>query len=221
MGFAASKPVQPGNGAAGPQVADEQLVERCLGGDQTAFEALVLRHQDRLYNLLVRLCGSRGEAEDLAQEAFLKAYRGLSSFRQGSQFYTWLFRIAVNTAYSRGRRLAGRMEREAGRLDAGGQDDREQNLVESMAGDPEDDPAVSLERRQLQERVRAGLERLDADHRAVILLRDMEGLDYERVAEVLGTTRAAVKSRLHRARQELARVLKDLRPEGGRKVEAV
>lgn len=205
-----------GTGPAAEGLApDEKLTERAVAGDAGAFEALVLRYQDRIYNLLLRLTGSEADAEDLAQETFLKAYRGLSGFRRGSKFYTWLFRIAVNSGYSRGRQLVRRQRVEGASLDAGERTDNPGSAwSSSVAGRQEGDPAQQAEDEQLRERVQAGLARLEDGYRAVVLLRDVEGLDYQAIAETLEISRAAVKSRLHRARLDLARILRDLRPEG-------
>jgi RNA polymerase sigma-70 factor (ECF subfamily) len=198
--------------------SDDELVDRAVGGEDQAFEELVIRYQDRVYNLLLRMTGSGEDAEDLAQETFLKAYRALGSFRRGSKFYTWLFRIAVNAGYSRGRKHARRQRVEGVSLDAPanpGHGDEPTTWGERMA-DATTGPSEEVERRQLRERVQQGLAQLDDDYRAVILLRDMEGLDYGAISDALNISYAAVKSRLHRARLELARVLKDLKPEGQR-----
>lgn len=194
---------------------DDELVDRAIRGEEEAFEALVIRYQDRVYNLLLRLTGSGQDAEDLAQETFLKAYRAISRFRRGSKFYTWLFRIAVNAGYSRGRKQACRQRVEGVRLDAparSGEDDGATALSDRMASSAAD-PAEALAQRQLRERVQEGLAQLDEEYRSVILLRDMDGMDYDAIAEALNITYAAVKSRLHRARLELASVLRDLKPE--------
>lgn len=195
---------------------DDELVDRAARGEGEAFEELVIRYQDRVYNLLLRLTGSNDDAEDLAQETFLKAYRALGSFRRGSKFYTWLFRIAVNAGYSRGRKQVRRQRVEGVRLDAparAGGDEDSAAWSDRMASSTAD-PTEELEQRQLRERVQQGLAQLDEEYRSVILLRDMDGMDYGAIAESLNISYAAVKSRLHRARLELARVLKDLRPEG-------
>lgn len=192
--------------------SDEDLVQRVLAGNSDAFDDLVVRYQDRVFNTLARMCGSPQEAEDLAQETFLKAFRALGSFRQGSKFYTWLFRIAVNTGFSRRRQEVRRKVHEGGRLDAGGNNDGDELSLEAVIPDrKETDPAQILEREALRARVREGLQQIDTDYRAILILRDIEGMDYESIAESLDITTAAVKSRLHRARLELARILKDLR----------
>jgi len=194
---------------------DESLAALAVRGDTEAFEGLVRRYQDRVFNLLARMCGTESEAADLSQETFLKAYRGLGQFRQGSKFYTWLFRIAVNTGLSHRRQVTRRRAREGVSLDAasGAAEDRS-TLREMAVASAETAPDLNLERATVRARVREGLEQLDADHRAVVLLRDMEGLDYDAIAQALDISRAAVKSRLHRARLELAIILKDLKPEG-------
>ena len=196
-----------------PAGSDEDLVQSVLAGNSDAFDELVVRYQDRVFNTLARMCGSTQEAEDLAQETFLKAFRALASFRQGSKFYTWLFRIAVNTGFSRRRQEVRRKSREGARLDGGSGKSGDDDLsLEAVIPDRKDtDPAALMEQEQIRIRVRAGLEEIDEDYRSILVLRDVEGMDYETIAETLDITIAAVKSRLHRARQELARILKDLR----------
>ena len=145
----------------------------------------------------------------------MMAYSALEQVRQGSKFYTWLFRIAFNSGYSRGRQVTRRRAREGVSLDAASGNGEESGGLRETAVAPEDQaPDRKLEQEALRARVHEGLEALDADHRAVILLRDLEGLDYEAIAQTLDISRAAVKSRLHRARLELAKILKDLKPEG-------
>jgi RNA polymerase sigma-70 factor (ECF subfamily) len=190
---------------------DDDLVDRAVAGESQAFEQLVIRYQDRVYNLLLRQTGSSEDAEELAQETFLKAYRALGRFRRGSKFYTWLFRIAVNAGYSRGRKHALRQRIEGVSLDAPGFRN-EPPWHDRLAGTCAE-PGKEMEQRQLHERVHQGLAELDEEFRAVLLLRDMEGLGYRAIAEALSISHAAVRSRLHRARVKLARALKDLKPE--------
>ena len=193
--------------------SDEELVRRTIQGDADAFGALALRYQDRVFNLLARFCGSEEEAEDLAQETFLRAYRALGAFRQGSKFYTWLFRIAVNAAFTLRRQEARRKRHEGGRLDAptgpAGDGEALREVLPDCGTAGCGDPAAELEKEQLRQRVQEGLQQLDPDYRSIVLLRDVEGFDYDTIAETLSISRAAVKSRLHRARLELARLLKD------------
>jgi len=186
---------------------DLEIARRASAGDEEAFEALVLRHQDRVYRLALRLTGSPEEAEDVTQEAFLKAYRALGEFDGRSAFYTWLFRIAVNSALSRLRTLGRRRAREATaalgdpapRMDAAGE-------PPSRSAGPEEAVLAS----DVAARVRRAVDELAPEDRAVVVLREIEGLSYDEIALAMGATRAAVKSRLHRSRQELARKLRDL-----------
>lgn len=198
----------------GGLVADEELVVAAAGGDEAAFETLIARYQDRVYSTLARMNGME-DAEDLAQETFLKAYRALGTFRQGSKFYTWLFRIAVNTAFSRRRQDVRRKSNEGVRLDAPahGGEDGERSVRDLIAERGDSDPSTGMDKELIRQRVREGLEQIDPDYRDILVLRDMNGLDYDAIAETLSLTCAAVKSRLHRARQEMARLLKDLADE--------
>jgi RNA polymerase sigma-70 factor (ECF subfamily) len=182
---------------------DAELATASGRGDSTAFGELVLRHQDRAFNLAFRLTGSHEDAADAVQEAFLKAYRGVQSFRQQSSFYTWLFRIVVNEV--RSRRRSGASRHPGFSLDAAN--------GRSAAGDPADPPAGvqsnepdPSEQASLKERrriVEEALQALEFDQRAIIALRDIEGRDYAEIAEVLGCPQGTVKSRLHRARLAL------------------
>lgn len=192
------------------RVADGALLTRATAGDGEAFEALVLRYQDRVYNLALRLTRRPEEAEDVTQETFLKAYRALPAFAGRSGFYTWLFRIAFNAAQSRLRSL-GRLRAREKVAPLGGavpDEDCPAGPPEPASNDP--GPAEAAETADSAERVRRAIDSLDPANRAVVVLREMEGLSYDEIADVTGFTRGAVKSRLHRARLELAGELKDL-----------
>lgn len=193
--------------------SDEELVRRSTQGDSDAFDELVQRYQDRIYNLLARMCDSADEAEDLAQETFIQAYRALGSFKQGAKFYTWLFRIALNKGFSKRRQDVRRRQHEGVRLDvsAGDGDNGNQTLGAMIAERKDNDPARHLDTELIRERVREELGKIDGDYRQILLLREVEGMDYDTIAETLTISKAAVKSRLHRARLEMARLLKDVR----------
>lgn len=184
---------------AEPPAADLDLVHRAQRGDGQAFAALTLRYQDRVYNTCLRLCCSQADAADLAQTTFLKALESISQFRAGSGFFTWLYRIAVNQF------LAGRR----------GQRRRSELLAEHARGDPRlraetwDDAGGDLERRELHERLERALAQLDPEFRAAVVLRDVDGLDYERIADVLEVPVGTVKSRIHRGRMMLRELLSD------------
>lgn len=176
---------------------DRRLIDECLGGRTAAFGDLVRRYQDRLYNTVYRLVGNADDALDVTQEAFLSAYQGLGRFKGRSQFFTWLYRIAVNTAVSRRRKRRAVLP-----LDRGGPGAPE-------PADPSEfsDPAHGLERADRERLVQEMLARLSPEHRAVLVLKDIDGQDYETIAEILGVPVGTVRSRLHRARLELRRLL--------------
>ena len=173
---------------------DATLVRLCRTGRPEVFGELVERHQDRLHAALTRFLGDAEEARDLLQDAFLNAYRKLDQFQGDSSFSTWVYRIAMNLALSRRRkrkRLFGWWDREG-----------------SAPPDPADlratsDPTTGLERAELETVVQRALSHLPADARAVVILRDLEGLGYDEIAEILGVPIGTVRSRLHRARGEL------------------
>ena len=198
----------------GSQHSDEQLVDLAAHGKADAFETLVLRYQDRLFNLLARMNGSEDGVDDLVQETFIRSWRALGSFRKGSRFYTWLYRIAINAGFTQRRDLSRKRKHEAGSLDApvSGADKDAANLGALISDARQASPLEHLELQQLRDRVNEGLNSLEDDYRRILVLRDIDGMDYDAIAETLLISRAAVKSRLHRARKELARVLKDLAP---------
>jgi len=133
---------------------DEDLVRRTTGGDSDAYAILVERYQGRVFNLLARMCGSQEEAEDLAQDTFMQAYRALSSFKLGSKFYTWLFRIAVNKGLSRRRQDGRRRTHEVARLDAPAAGTDDQTLSAIVAERDPSDPARQLDKELIRQRVR-------------------------------------------------------------------
>jgi RNA polymerase sigma-70 factor (ECF subfamily) len=179
---------------------DHKLIEECLAGRTDAFGQLVLRYQDRLYNTLVRLVGSSDEARDVAQESFVHAFTKLDTFRGESQFYSWLFRIAYNAAVSRQRK----QRRPPASLDAA----REAGGLEPADGHPESRPSHALERSERQAMVRSALGELSEEYRAVLVLKEIDGLKYEEIAEIVGCPIGTVRSRIHRARAELREKLR-------------
>jgi RNA polymerase sigma-70 factor, ECF subfamily len=166
-----------------------------------AFGSLIAKYQDRLYNSILRICGDREEAADLCQEAFVRVLERLETFRGQSQFYTWLFRIAVNLTISR-RRRANRV-----RFTSLSNDPElgDGPLVEASSAPPRlaADPARQVMEGELHRRVLEAIDALDDEHRVVVVLRDIEDMDYEQIAAVLAVPVGTVKSRLHRARAML------------------
>ncbi len=195
---------------AGEAVAfeDAALLKRVREGEMAAFGPLVRKYQDRVYNAILRMCGNRDDAEELCQETFVKAMENLGTFRQDSRLYTWLFRIATNLTISHRRRSSrGRFYS----LEAGGGDD-EQSLraQDALADHRQLPPAEAAERADTHRRVLAALGELEVEFQAVVVLRDMEDMNYEQISEVLRIPVGTVKSRLYRARCVLQEKLQDL-----------
>ena len=187
------------------------LLRRARDGDRGAYGQLVVLYQDRLFNAVLRLVGDRDEAAELTQEAFSKGLVALANFRGESGPYTWLFRIAVNLSISRLRKVH---RHRVFSLDApstgNGQRSQDQAsaLVDRMKADAAGSPSAALETRERAEQVVAALGRIDPEYRAVLVMRDVEGFDYQQMADVLGLPLGTLKSRLFRARIALRDELK-------------
>lgn len=184
--------------------SDGELVEQCRSGEADAFRMLVERYQDRIFNAAYRMVGFEEDARDIVQDAFLKAYENLSRFRGESGFYTWVFRIAMNLALSH-RRKSKRL-----RLVVSVEDPVKIAASGTQAGRLVDPPEAAMEAVETEQRVTEALQGLDADHRAAVVLRDIEGLDYQSISSILDVPPGTVKSRIHRARMLLRERLKDL-----------
>jgi RNA polymerase sigma-70 factor (ECF subfamily) len=182
---------------------DRESVALAQAGDTRAFEVLVRRYQRWVFTLALRMLGDRAEAEDAAQEVFVRAYRGLREFQGASRFSTWLYAIASRHCLT-ALQARARRPRPAGTPGggAGAGDDPPPDLVVRL---PDGAPLADavLERLEVAALVQEEVQRLSEDHRAVLVLRDIQGLAYEEIAEVLGLELGTVRSRLHRARMEL------------------
>ena len=178
---------------------DQRLIAQCLDGDTVAFGELVRRYQDRLYNTVYRLIDNAEDAADVVQDAFLNAYQSLDGFKGDSQFFTWLYRIAVNTAISHKRKQRVLLSIDAGRNGSA--------VVQPLDESAYSQPGHALERAEEDRCVHQALQRLSPEHRAVLILKDMEGQKYEEMADVLGVPIGTIRSRLHRARAELRELL--------------
>lgn len=183
---------------------DQELVRRVQAGDQSAFNVLVLKYQHRVLKLVSRFVNDATEAEDVAQEAFLKAYRALPSFRGDSAFYTWLYRIAINTAKNA---LVAHKRRPVD-FDLDLQDpeqfERQARLKEA------DTPEAVLLTDEIREVVEKAMAQLPEDLRTAIVLRELEGLSYEEIAEAMECPVGTVRSRIFRAREAIDKKLKPL-----------
>jgi RNA polymerase sigma-70 factor (ECF subfamily) len=192
----ASRPVEEARRAADTGPGDEQaLIEACRRGERPAMHTLYERYRRRVFSLIARIVGAQ-EAEELTQEVFLRAFRGLEKFRGDAQLSTWMYRLAVNAALSHATRSVARQRRAAS----------EEELLalpaaEGAAGDP-----------RLRERLRGALERLPAGYRAVLVLHDVEGLQHDEIAEILGCRVGTSKSQLHKARATMRKLLGEVAP---------
>lgn len=180
---------------------DTALVESVRKGDMQAFASLIAKYQDRVFNMVYRMSRSREDAEELTQEAFLTALKKMSQFRGHSGFYTWIFRIAANLVISYSRR-SGRIRFQS--LSSS------EEFTETLAGKSNGDPQAIVVAAERQARVMEALEELDEEMRLVVILRDIEDMDYNMISEVLEVPMGTVKSRLHRGRCELKDKLSDL-----------
>ncbi|SDJ56628.1 RNA polymerase sigma factor RpoE [Microbulbifer yueqingensis] len=182
--------------------SDRQLVERVQKGDKRAFDLLVLKYQHKIVAVVSRFIKDHSEVQDVVQEAFIKAYRALANFRGESAFYTWMYRIAINTAknhlVSRGRRPP------SSDVDL---EDAEYYSGADLLRDNET-PENQLFRDQLEQAVHEAIRALPEDLRSAVTLREMEGLSYEEIAEVMGCPVGTVRSRIFRAREAIDRTVK-------------
>jgi RNA polymerase sigma-70 factor (ECF subfamily) len=185
---------------------DHRLIAECLQGRHAAFGELVCRYQDRLFNTVYRLLGNAEDAQDVVQEAFLNAFQSLDSFKGDSQFYTWLYRIAFNTAVSLKRKQRVALSIHGSREDRGEVEPRDPSGYSQ--------PEYALQQAEEERRIQQALGRLSSEHRAVLILKDMEGQKYEAMAEILGVPIGTIRSRLHRARLELRELLRQEEEKG-------
>ena len=184
---------------------DASLVKAIQKGDSAAFDRLVLRHQDRVYGICFWMLGNEQDADDTAQEVFIKVFKGIGRFRLESSFSTWLYRIAVNTCKNRLRSLEYRFRKKIRKL-------KPSNGVEG-GGNPTaykqtgSSPQALLEKKERSRMIRAAIDTLPRDKKSLIILRDIEGFSYDEIADISGIALGTVKSRLARARSDLRKKL--------------
>ncbi|MBB3208430.1 RNA polymerase sigma-70 factor (ECF subfamily) [Rhodopirellula rubra] len=176
-----------------------ELIRRALAGEEQAFESLVLEHQDRLYNAMIQVTGSVHDAEEVTQEAFIRAFLKLNTFQQNSQFFTWLYRVAFNIALSRKRRKRAKISLDQQREDIGN------DVVDH--GEAVDAGMIRQDQVSL---VQTAMSRLSEQHRGILVLREMNEASYEEISEILELSIGTVRSRLNRARKQLRISIEEL-----------
>jgi RNA polymerase sigma-70 factor (ECF subfamily) len=192
---------------AQPDVSELDLVQRCQAGDTEAFDELVRRYRTRVFGMIQNMVHSEQDAWDLAQDSFLKAWRSIQRFRGHSSFYTWIYRIVMNVTidWLRKKQIKGG-------------DSEFDDAVQLRQVDPasrtvpraEALPHQSMERSEIRARIESAIAQLSPEHRAVILMKEIEGMQYHEIAETLGCSIGTVMSRLFYARKKLQNLLKDL-----------
>jgi RNA polymerase sigma-70 factor (ECF subfamily) len=186
---------------------DRALIAKAQAGDAAAFRRLVERHQRRAFAIALALVRDENDARELVQDAFLRVFKGLGSFQGGSSFFTWLYRIITNLSIDLIRK-PGRTttDRDESRLDTEDTQDLDLPFLSRFEGS---DPLELVRRREISQRLQGALDALPSYHRAVIVMRELEGLSYEEMAQVMGVSKGTIMSRLFHARQKLQRALVD------------
>ncbi len=195
---APSKPVETAHNEPG----DRELVGRCQRGDLAAYEILVRRYQPRVYTLAYGMLRNETDATDMAQEAFVRAWQGIRKFKNNSSFYTWIYRITTNLCIDFVRR---RERRPTTTFEETVDPETNADVAEPPSTNPS--PTDEVLRTELRQQIDAALLELSPEHRAVVQLREYEGLEYAEIAKVVGCSIGTVMSRLHYARKHLQRIL--------------
>ena len=180
---------------------EAKIIRAVVDGNTNAFEDLVLEYQKQVYHIALKMTGNEEDAFDLSQEAFLKAFRSLSTFRGEAGFGSWLYRMTANLCID----FLRKKKRQGGQiisLDAEEEDRRPTELPDLRY-----EPQNALEKKEVQEKVRAGLEKLPHEQKLILVLRDVEGFSYQEISDALKIELGTVKSRIYRARAHLARLL--------------
>lgn len=187
-------------------VENEELIGRAKNGDMSAFEQLILAHEKIVYNVALRTLNNIEDAKDISQEVFIKAFRSIEKFDGRSSFSTWIYRITMNTCIDEVRRRKGKstvsFEEEM---------DAEEGSWKQQYADPGDTPEEKALRVEEQGEILTALNQISEEHKTVIILRDVQGLSYDEIAEITGLTLGTVKSRISRARIQLKQEILGIR----------
>ena len=188
-------------------IDDAELVERCRRGDSGATERLILRYQNRIYNAILKMCANADDAVELTQDTFVKIIENIEGFEGRSSFYTWAFRIAVNLTLNYCQRKVRVGFKSLDAKDDAQDEQARSELKEILRDESSPDPATVASNKELCEMVVRALMKLGDEQRAVIVLRDIEGMNYAQIAEVLDIKLGTVRSRLSRARSNLREIM--------------
>ena len=193
------------HGASHTEINDRELVGRCQRGDLNAYEALVVRYRNKVYGFAFSMLRNEQDATDICQEAFVRGWQAIHGFRKDASFYTWIYRITTNLAIDFTRR---RDRRPTTPFEEGSDPQADPSLQIPPSANPS--PVDEAQRNELREQIDTALLELSPEHRAVIQLREFDGLDYAAIAKATGCTIGTVMSRLHYARKHLQRLLKEV-----------
>jgi RNA polymerase sigma-70 factor (ECF subfamily) len=189
---------------ASPKIRRE-VIESCKAGDERAFAEIVLHSQKKVFNIAYRMLGNLEEAKDLAQEVFISVFDSIKDLREEIRFDAWLTQITLNHCRNRWKYLKRRQYFNSDSLDD--PIETEEGNVPRDVYDPSDNPETLYEKKLIQQLIQRGLQKLKEDQRELLVLRDLQGFSYEEMGELLGLPEGTIKSRLHRARMDLKRVL--------------
>ncbi len=185
-------------------LSEQELIARCRKNDVAAFEQLIGAYEQRVFALAFGMLGNRQDAEDMTQDIFLKVFRSIHTFRENASFSTWVYRVATNVCLDEIRRRKKR----SGDVSIN-QTNRDDEAFELALPDPGETPFEAAQKKEAMAALREAIDCLGEEQRAVVVMRDLEGLSYEEIAHALGTSLGTIKSRLNRARQTLRRLLEN------------
>jgi len=186
---------------------DDVLVEQCRKGDSRAMETLIIKYQDRIYNVILKICGNTDDAAELTQDTFVKVLQNIDKFQSRSSFYTWAFRIAVNLTINYCKRKVKLGLKSIDTQIDGNSEQTKKTLKALLKDDKSADPAAVAENKELADLILTAVMQLDDVHRTVVVLRDIEGMNYAQIADILDVNLGTVKSRLSRARSQLREIM--------------
>lgn len=184
--------------------SDAVLIERVQAGNMAAFDALIRKYRERLYSVIYNMTSNAEDAADLTQDSFIKAFRSIHNFKGNSSFYTWLYRIGINTTISF---INKNKLRRFFSFDKIQEEGANKEVVDALVGDNDTEKSTLL--KELQEKLNEALQILSISHRTVIVLYEIEGLSHQEVADIMGCSEGTVRSRLYYAKQQLQGLLKD------------